>query len=50
MTALTIWAVKKDIKRKKKFFSENPGHNISRFSDVLPKFIFTTSETKCDYY
>ena len=29
--------------------SSKPGHNISRLFDVLPNFLFTTSETKRDY-
>ena len=27
----------------------NPGGNILRLFDVLPNFLFTTSETKHDY-
>ena len=28
----------------------NHFQNILRLFDVLPKFLFTTSETMCDYY
>ena len=26
-----------------------PGYNVLRLFDVLPNFLFNTSETKCDY-
>ena len=45
---LTIKVVNKDIKAKENF-ADNHGHNILRLFDVLPNFLFTTSETKCDY-
>ena len=37
-----------DIKSKKNI-ADNHVHNILRLFDVLPNFIFTTSETKHDY-
>ena len=35
-------------KKTKENFTDNPGYNILRLSDVLPHFLFTTNETKCD--
>ena len=60
---LTVGAVNKDIKSKRKFSTakvscylqssgilDNHFHNILRLFDVLPNFLFTTSEAICDYY
>ena len=33
----------------KESFTDNPGRNILRPFDVLPNFLFTTSEMKGDY-
>ena len=44
MTVLTNLANKKDIRRKKNV-ADNHFDNILRFFDVLPNFLFTTSET-----
>ena len=34
----------------KKKLQDNHFHNILRLFDVLPNFLFTTSETMRDYY
>ena len=49
MTFLTIGAGTKDTKAKESF-ADNGFHNILRLFDVLPNFLFTTSETMRDYY
>ena len=45
---LTIGAVNEDKKYKRKF-ENNEGHNILRVFDTIPKFLFTTGETKRNY-
>ena len=45
---LTIKALKKDIKRKRKF-TDNYGHNTLRLFDVLLSFPFRASEKMRDY-
>ena len=50
MIFLTIGAVNKDIKAKKKKLADSHFHNISRLFDVLPNFPFNRSERMRDYY
>ena len=51
MTVLTTdkdVAVNKDIKKRK--HTDNPGHNILTFLDVLAIFLFTKREAMRDYW
>ena len=47
MIVLTFGAVNKDVTRKT--FSDNHGHNILKFFDVLQHFLLTISGTNRDY-
>ena len=45
----TIGAINKDIKRTKKNFADNQGHNKMRCFDISPNFLLSTSEMKRDF-
>ena len=47
---MTVFEQFSCLKILKKGFVDNQFHNILRFLDVLPNFLFTTTETMFDYY